>query len=226
MKHSDLTLSAVARVLPAKNKTARLYSRIGKRALDLVLVVLALPVALPVIAGLWLLVRRDGGFGFYAQERIGRDGRVFACWKLRTMQMDAEKQLEKLCRIDPELAAEWARDQKLERDPRITKIGAFLRASSLDELPQIFNVLRGDMSLVGPRPFMISQEPLYRDAGGSAYFDMRPGITGPWQIDGRSGTTFVERIAYDNAYAQSLSLRADIALLLRTVSVVLNRTGR
>lgn len=226
MKHSELTFSAAARVEPANSRPAHLYVRFGKRALDIALVLLALPIVLPVIAGLWALVRRDGGFGFYAQERVGQNGKIFACWKLRTMQMDAEKQLEELCRIDPELAAEWARDQKLESDPRITKIGAFLRASSLDELPQVFNVLRGDMSLVGPRPFMISQEKLYRKAGGAAYFKMRPGITGPWQVEGRSGTSFVERIAFDNAYVHKLSLRADFALLLRTVSVVLKRTGR
>jgi exopolysaccharide production protein ExoY len=226
VKHSDLTMNTAVRVEPASSRPVRLYSNFGKRAVDIVISLMLLPIVLPVIIALWGLVRRDGGYGFYAQERVGRDGRTFACWKLRTMQMDAEKRLEDLCRVDPELAAEWARDQKLECDPRITGIGAFLRASSLDELPQIFNVLRGDMSLVGPRPFMISQEALYRDAGGSAYFDLRPGITGPWQIDGRSGTTFVERIAFDNAYVHKLSLRVDIALLLRTVSVVLNRTGR
>lgn len=226
MKYSDLTLSAVTRVQPAISKPARLYARFGKRLLDVGLVLLAAPIVLPVIAVLWLFVRRDGGFGFYAQERIGRGGQVFACWKLRTMQMDAEQKLEDLCRVDPKLAAEWTRDQKLESDPRVTPLGAFLRASSLDELPQLFNVLRGDMSLVGPRPFMASQEALYRDAGGAAYFKMRPGITGLWQVHGRGSTAFVERIAYDNAYVHKLSLRADIALLLRTVSVVLNGAGR
>jgi exopolysaccharide production protein ExoY len=205
VKHSDLTMNTAVRVEPASSRPVRLYSNFGKRAVDIVISLMLLPIVLPVIIALWGLVRRDGGYGFYAQERVGRDGRTFACWKLRTMQMDAEKRLEDLCRVDPELAAEWARDQKLECDPRITGIGAFLRAS---------------------RPFMISQEALYRDAGGSAYFDLRPGITGPWQIDGRSGTTFVERIAFDNAYVHKLSLRVDIALLLRTVSVVLNRTGR
>lgn len=210
----------------AGRRRQRLYARFLKRPLDLALALLALPVCLPAIALLWALVRLEGGPGFFSQARVGRGGRVFACWKLRTMVPEAEKVLAELCARDPQAAREWQTNQKLARDPRITRIGAVLRATSLDELPQILNVLKGDMSFVGPRPFMTSQERQYREGGGSAYFHLRPGITGPWQIDGRGATAFVDRVRYDTAYWQRLSLAGDLRLLARTVGVVLGRTGQ
>lgn len=202
-----------------------IYMRFGKRGLDIVLALLMMPVIVPVIAVLWYLAKRDGGPGFYSQKRIGQYGRVFRCWKLRTMVVNAEQALKELCDGNPALAAEWHRNQKLAADPRITPIGQFLRATSLDELPQIWNVLIGDMSFVGPRPFMAKQKKLYCAAGGAAYFQLRPGITGPWQIDGRGTTSFVDRIKFDNAYLAELSLGRDLRFILRTVLVVLNRTG-
>lgn len=203
----------------------RFYAQFLKRPVDLVVAVLALPIVTPVILVLWLLARRDGGPGFFRQERVGRNGRTFACWKMRTMVVDAERVLKELCERDPACAEEWNRNQKLGRDPRITRIGALMRATSLDELPQIWNVLRGDMSLVGPRPFMVSQDALYRAGGGDAYYRMRPGITGPWQISGRGGTTFVERVQFDSDYWKSMSLGGDLALMFRTVTVVFRGTG-
>ncbi|WP_010138034.1 sugar transferase [Oceanicola sp. S124] len=208
-----------------RSPPASLYARGGKRLLDLILVSLLLPLFLPLIALLWILTRLDGGPGFYGQKRVGLDGRTFNCWKIRTMVMNAEKVLQDLCDSDPEIAREWHENQKLAVDPRITPIGGFLRATSLDELPQIWNVIRGEMSFVGPRPFMTSQEPLYRAAGGTAYYDLRPGITGSWQVDGRGVTTFVERVAYDEDYLASLSLREDLRLVWQTVVVLLKRTG-
>lgn len=204
----------------------QIYRRFAKRGFDLVLGLLLLPVLLPVIGILWLLVRRDGGPGFFLQPRVGLDGKIFQCWKMRTMVVDAEAALKKMCDEDPERAHEWYVNQKLTHDPRITRIGRILRATSLDELPQLFNVLRGEMSFVGPRPFLIDQEPLYREAGGEAYFHMRPGITGAWQVDGRNATTFVARVAYDTAYYKQLTLRQDLKLLWKTAAVVLKRTGR
>ena len=202
-----------------------IYEKFGKRVVDLVLSLMLAPLIVPVIAVLWFIVRRDGSAGFFMQDRVGKDGKVFSCMKLRTMVPNAEKVLEDMIASDPKVAHEWHVNQKLERDPRITKIGRLLRATSLDELPQFFNVVRGDMSFVGPRPFLPSQEQLYVDAGGEGYYRVRPGITGPWQVDGRGITTFCDRVAYDETYVDSLSLKADASFIYKTVGVVLKRTG-
>ncbi|OOY27133.1 MAG: sugar transferase [Rhodobacteraceae bacterium] len=202
------------------------YEGLGKRLFDVAVVVAILPILLPLVAMLALLVRLDGGPAFFAQTRIGKGGRNFRCYKLRTMRIDAEAELARLCAADPEIAREWDIHQKLENDPRITRVGAFLRRTSLDELPQFFNVLFGSMSLVGPRPFMEEQEDSYRGAMGRAYFEMRPGITGLWQVAGRSATAFVDRVRYDERYYKRLSLSNDIWLCLMTFAVVLRQTGR
>lgn len=202
------------------------YTKFGKRIFDIVLALLLLPLFVPIILVVWVLTRLDGGPGFYSQYRVGLHGKTFRCWKVRTMVMNAEQVLRELCEKDPAVAEEWNRDQKLAKDPRITKIGGFFRATSLDELPQIWNVLRGDMSFIGPRPFMTSQEHLYREAGGEAYFHLRPGITGPWQVDGRGVTTFVDRIKYDSDYLENQSLKTDLGLVWKTVRVVIvDQTG-
>ncbi|MDB6452831.1 sugar transferase [Falsirhodobacter sp. 20TX0035] len=203
----------------------RLYRGGGKRAVDVALCLLLLPVILPVILCLWLLVRLDGGPGFFIQPRVGLGARVFPCWKLRTMVVDAEAALQRMCDSDPVRAQEWLVNQKLMDDPRITPLGRLLRATSLDELPQIFNVLTGDMSFVGPRPFLKDQEALYRAAGGRVYFRMRPGITGLWQVEGRNATTFVARVQYDARYFRNLGLRQDFGLLVKTAMIVVKRTG-
>ncbi|RWR08152.1 sugar transferase [Paenirhodobacter populi] len=206
--------------------TQKLYAGYVKRVLDIVLCVLLIPVLLPVMAVLWLLVRRDGGPGLFIQPRVGRDGRIFQCFKFRTMVVNAEKVLDEMCAKDPAVAAEWLKYQKLSNDPRISRVGRVLRATSLDELPQILNVLLGDMSLVGPRPFLPSQKALYDEAGGATYYHVRPGITGAWQVFGRSATTFKSRVEFDDTYYRNLSLSSDFGLLLRTVTVVFNRTGK
>ncbi len=158
---------------------------------------------------------------------MGYNGRTFKCLKLRTMVMDAERVLNEMCKQDPELAAEWERDQKLSKDPRITRVGAFLRATSLDELPQLWNVICGDMSLVGPRPMLPSQQEMYvSGGGGDAYFQLRPGVTGPWQIDGRSKTSFLDRVRYDNRYFAEFSLSKDIFYIFRTFRVVFEQSGK
>ncbi len=201
------------------------YSRFGKRFFDVIFAIALLPILLPVIAILWVLTRRDGGPGFYTQDRVGLNGKTFRCYKVRTMVMNAEKVLQDLCDADPVVAAEWLTNQKLANDPRITPVGRLLRATSLDELPQIWNVLRGEMSFVGPRPFMVEQDALYRSAGGEAYYHLRPGITGLWQIEGRGTTSFVSRVQYDNDYLQRISAFLDMKLIVKTVTVVFNRTG-
>ncbi|NSX53864.1 sugar transferase [Parasulfitobacter algicola] len=219
---SNVNLETAAMPFPVRG----VYIGARKRALDITLAIVILPAIIPILILLWAITRLDGAPGFYGQDRVGLDGRRFKCWKLRTMVVDAEQVLQGLCSENPDIAAEWNTHQKLSYDPRITWIGRFLRATSLDELPQIWNVLRGDMSFVGPRPFTTDQEELYIAAGGRAYFKMRPGISGPWQVEGRNETTFLGRIKYDNRYYEQVSLGYDLALLFKTVVVVLKSTGR
>ncbi len=199
-----------------------IYRNVFKRALDVLAVLMAAPVVVPVTLALAILVARDGGSPFYTQPRIGKGGRVFRMWKLRSMVCDADTRMEAHLAADPEARAEWDRTQKLRHDPRITRFGSTLRRCSLDELPQLWNVLKGDMSLVGPRPMMVSQKAIYP---GTAYYALRPGVTGYWQTAGRHRTTFEARAEYDAAYETDLSLTADLRILLRTVGVVMDATG-
>ncbi|MGY6410363.1 MAG: sugar transferase [Alkalilacustris sp.] len=199
------------------------YRAAGKRALDLVLVILTLPVTLPVILIMAGLVALDGGRPFYSQIRVGQGGRNFRIWKLRSMVLDADAVLEGYLARDSALRAEWDSHQKLRRDPRITAVGELLRRSSLDELPQLFNVLKGEMSLVGPRPMMPQQRDLYP---GRAYYRLRPGLTGLWQVTARNDSVFAFRAACDTRYDRRLSLWLDLKLILVTVAVVLRGTGR
>ena len=194
-----------------------------RRHLDLLLILAMAPVALPLIALSALLAALDGAAPFYRQRRVGRHGRSFSILKIRTMVPDADRVLADHLAENPAARYEWDLHQKLRDDPRITRIGAFLRKTSLDELPQLWNVLVGDMSLVGPRPMMESQRDLYP---GRAYYEMRPGITGPWQVSERNECSFAERARFDEAYYRTLSLGTDIALLARTAEVVLRCTGR
>lgn len=198
------------------------YRAFGKRALDLALVILTLPVLVPLVGFLALMVALDGGRPFYAQDRIGQGGRLFRMWKLRSMVVDADSRLETYLAANPEARAEWDATQKLKSDPRITAAGRVLRKCSLDELPQLFNVLKGDMSLVGPRPMMVCQRPLYP---GKSYFNLRPGVTGLWQISERNAVRFEDRVRFDDVYDDEVSLATDLAVLWRTVAVVLRGTG-
>lgn len=202
------------------------YMGLPKRVFDIALSLLILPVVVPVVLLLCVMVRRDGGSAFFVQPRVGMNGRVFNCYKLRTMAVNAEERLKEMCDSNPEIAREWHENQKLAVDPRITKVGAFLRKTSLDELPQLINIFKGDMSLVGPRPFLIDQQSLYTEAGGRSYFHMRPGVTGLWQVEGRGTTRFVDRVHYDETYYAKASAAQDISLMMRTVGVVFKMTGR
>jgi exopolysaccharide production protein ExoY len=211
---------------PPERRPGALYRRFGKRVLDLVVVVLTLPFVLPLVLGIWVIMYLGGGSGFYRQPRIGRGGRVFNCWKIRTMAPDADQVLERYLRADPSLAQEWHRHQKLKNDPRITRLGRFLRRTSLDELPQLWNVLIGDMSLIGPRPFTPDQQALYDlDAASQGYYTLRPGISGLWQVESRNAGAFTERIAYDAVYGAQLSFIGDARIAARTVMVVMQATG-
>lgn len=212
-------LAVPQQVAPRKGGS---YRRIFKRLLDITAIVAAAPVVVPMVAGLAFLVARDGGSAFYTQIRVGKGGKPFRMWKLRSMVTDADDRMEAYLASNPEARAEWDTNQKLRNDPRITAFGQFLRRSSLDELPQLWNVLKGDMSLVGPRPMMLNQRALYP---GTAYYNLRPGITGYWQTAGRHKTTFEARAEFDAAYDDELGLKTDLNILARTVSVVLKGTG-
>lgn len=221
-----LELEAVrpAGVIGSRHMVRRggLYRGFFKRLIDVALIVVALPVVLPVVLLLAVLVKSDGGPAFYSQARVGRNGRIYTMWKLRSMVLGADAKLEAHLASDPAARAEWDKTQKLKCDPRITRFGRLLRKSSLDELPQLWNVFVGDMSLVGPRPMLPEQRALYP---GKAYYDLRPGITGVWQVSQRNDSTFAERAIFDDRYSQDLSLVTDAKLLLATVRVVLHATG-
>lgn len=222
---AELATGGIARPVAAVDKVrvARAgYRGFFKRALDVTAVILAAPVVLPLVAILALAVSRDGGNAFYTQQRVGQNGRAFRMWKLRSMVIDADERMTRHLAENPEARAEWDKIQKLKNDPRITPFGRLLRKSSLDELPQLWNVFIGDMSLVGPRPMMLNQQALYP---GMAYYKLRPGITGYWQTAGRNRTTFEARAEYDAAYEKNLSFATDFGILLRTVSVVVKGTG-
>lgn len=215
---------AVAAIdLGMRSLSQRRYNEKLKRAADLLLLAVGLPVFLPVLVLACLALRLEGGSVFYRQARLGRDGRVFSIWKLRTMVTDAEAKLQQMIAQDATLRAEWETYQKLKRDPRVTWLGRWLRATSIDELPQLWNVLRGDMSLVGPRPMLPEQLPLYGRA--DAYFALRPGITGLWQVSDRNEAGFEQRARADHTYLRNLSLRQDIKILFATVAVVLGASG-
>lgn len=201
----------------------RLYRRGLKRALDVTLVVLALPFVLPTMAILVALLAMRGHSPFYRQHRVGLGGKVFTMWKLRTMVPDADKRLKEYLAGNDAARHEWETFQKLKDDPRITPLGHFLRKSSLDELPQLWNVLKGDMSLVGPRPMMPEQSVLYP---GHAYYVLRPGLTGLWQVSDRNASTFAQRAEFDAAYERILSFTTDVRLLFATVGVVFRCTGK
>jgi lipopolysaccharide/colanic/teichoic acid biosynthesis glycosyltransferase len=201
-----------------------LYARFGKRTFDVAFALFLLPVLVPAIAILWSLTRLDGHAGFYGHTRIGRNGKLFRCWKIRTMVPDADARLRRILETDPGAAAEWARTQKLALDPRVTTLGAFLRRTSLDELPQIWNVLRGDMSIVGPRPVTRAEMRRYGPHRVS-YLTLKPGITGIWQTSGRSELSYADRVRMDASYLGAMSLRTDLTLVARTLEVVRRRSN-
>jgi len=166
----------------------------------------------------------DGGPAFFKQARIGRSGKSFRCWKFRTMACNADEALQRLLAADPVAAQEWAESQKLTRDPRITPVGAFLRRSSLDELPQLFNIILGDMSFVGPRPIVAAERERYGEAFTHC-FSVPPGLTGLWQISGRSDCSYATRVLLDSQYASEWHLMLDAKILVKTVPAVLMQRG-
>ncbi|MFH1493849.1 MAG: undecaprenyl-phosphate galactose phosphotransferase WbaP [Pseudomonadota bacterium] len=211
-------------MLRVRNNLSRLGPQIFKRVFDVVAAAGLLLLLSPLFAYLSWRIRQDGGSAVYAHTRVGRGGELFQCLKFRSMIPDAEAVLQDLLARDSVASAEWGRDFKLKSDPRITSIGEFLRKSSLDELPQLWNVLKGDMSLVGPRPVVEAELERYGDLV-DYYLEARPGITGLWQISGRSNIEYSDRVNLDAWYVQNWSLWYDLVILLKTVRVVVRCEG-
>ncbi|CAK0749056.1 putative UDP-galactose-lipid carrier transferase [Gammaproteobacteria bacterium] len=220
-------LSHQATLLMPIHRLTDPLSRGGKRLIDILVVtaamVLSLTVLAPVLIGVVLAIKADGGPLLFRQSRVGRHGRAFECLKLRTMRVNAEEMLHREVLCDPEKARKWHQEAKLRDDPRVTPIGRFLRRTSLDELPQIINVLRGEMSLVGPRPVVPAEIPRYgQDA--AYYLRVCPGLTGLWQVSGRNNLDYPTRVRLDASYVGNWTLSQDIAILFRTLPALI--TGR
>ena len=198
--------------------------QMSKRVFDLVVALLLVIAISPILLLIALLAKLDGGPATFGHRRIGANGETFVCWKFRTMVPNADEVLARVLATDPEARAEWDRDFKLKNDPRITRIGRVLRVTSFDELPQLFNVLKGEMSLVGPRPIVAKEVARY----GSAFHDYarcRPGITGIWQVSGRNNIDYGSRVRLDQEYARNWSFRRDGYILLQTAVVVIQGRG-
>lgn len=195
-----------------------------KSVMDRIVACIALLALVLPMAFIYILVSRDGGPAIYGHTRIGKNGKAFKCWKFRTMVPNSNEVLRKLLNENPEARAQWQQDQKLKDDPRITKLGDFLRRSSIDELPQLFNVLKGNMSLVGPRP-VVKGERKHYGAQWSDYVSVKPGISGLWQVSGRNDVSYEQRVNLDSQYVRNWSLSLDIMILFKTIFVVLNRRG-
>jgi exopolysaccharide production protein ExoY len=195
------------------------------RLIDIILSAAALLILLPFIALICLAIMvQDGGLPIFVHRRIGRGGRTFPCLKLRTMVRDSEDRLRRHLEADPIACAEWALDQKLRKDPRITPLGYFLRKSSLDELPQLLNVVCGHMSLVGPRPIVAAEAARY-GRYMQFYCNVRPGITGLWQVSGRNDISYRRRVAMDTVYSRTRWVGGDIWIMVRTVPAVFASRG-
>lgn len=223
-KRPHYFLSHDVTVLPFHTGLSRPVARHLKHAFDLLAASLLLVLCSPLMLAIAVLVRQDGAPALYQHRRIGAGGKSFDCMKFRTMHVDADTLLADILARDPVAAAEWATTQKLHDDPRITPIGQVLRKTSLDELPQLYNVLRGEMSLVGPRPIVAAEVAFY---GGhiAEYYETRPGITGLWQVSGRSDTSYPRRVQLDVWYVRNWTLWHDIAILLKTLPAVLQKRG-
>lgn len=206
------------------DRNVTIVRKTAKRFFDAAVALLLLVTILPMMAIIAALIAIDGGPVLYSHPRIGKNGCAFGCLKFRTMILGADECLDEYLSYHPDANREWQESRKLLFDPRTTAIGRMLRKTSLDELPQLFNVLTGDMSLVGPRPVTADELARY-DISAVAYKSIRPGITGPWQIGGRSSVSYERRIQLDAEYARSQSFVGDLRILLRTPAAVFFRRG-
>ena len=197
-----------------------------KRIIDIVGALVGCVILLPLTLFIWIanIIAKDNGPVFYVQKRIGKNGKSFKMYKFRSMVVDADKKLKRYLLDNPEANEEFMEFRKLKDDPRITPVGSFIRKTSLDEFPQFINVLKGEMSLVGPRPYLLREKRIM----GKSYkkiIMVKPGITGPWQVNGRSETDFEERLSSESEYAESMNFKMDLKILLKTILTVLRREG-
>lgn len=205
-----------------KVKEGKIYLFL-KRVIDIVGSLCGLIILSPLFLIVGILVKMEDPKGtiLFGHKRVGRNGKLFSCWKFRSMFANAEQMLEQL---SPEQKKEYAETFKLQNDPRVTKVGKFIRKTSLDELPQLFNILKGEMTIVGPRPIVTKELDFYGDYQ-ELYKSVKPGLTGLWQISGRSDTTYDERIAFDIEYITTRNIFKDIYILMKTLIKVLKRDG-
>ncbi|MEM7662268.1 MAG: sugar transferase [Pseudomonadota bacterium] len=228
MKYESAVENGATRTLVSGEATSRAYADnlpAGKRAVDIILATALFIFLSPIMLMIGVLIKlQDGGSMFFIQNRRGRGGEYFLCMKFRTMRPDAQEILKAILETNPEMAAEWEKNQKFQKDPRVTFFGQFLRRTSLDELPQLLNIIRGEMSVVGPRPIIEDEVARYGDLI-EAYDAVRPGVTGLWQVSGRSDTTYEERVALDAEYASDVTVLRDFWILLRTIPAVLFARG-
>ena len=212
-------------LIRVRNNLERRLNRIIKYLFDMVLTIVGTICISPILVIIAIWIYKDSpGPVIFKHMRVGKDGKEFPCYKFRSMCVDAKEKLEELLKNDPEARAEWERDFKLKHDPRITKSGAFLRKTSLDELPQIFNVLKGEMSLVGPRPIIKAEMERYGNYIND-YLMVRPGIAGMWQCSGRNDVDYTERVHMDSWYVRNWSVWLDIMILWRTFKAVFAKKG-
>ena len=225
-RHCEMSAMSGNDNAPVADRTTAIHgpASVGKRLIDVVGAIALLIFFAPLMVVVFFLVRLDGGPALFAHERIGKNGIRFMCYKFRSMVPDADRVLKDILVCNEQFRRDWEADQKLRNDPRITRIGVFLRKKSLDELPQLFNVLKGDMSLVGPRPITVDEMERY---GGdiSYYLKTRPGLTGAWQVSGRNDVSYEERVALDVAYTKNWTFLNDFLILLKTVHVVISGRG-
>lgn len=224
--YAEVAIHSLPRLQWAEESPSELFRyRVIKRAVDVLLVLLCTPLILLVIAMIAAMVALSSpGPIFYSHRRIRKNGAFFSMWKFRTMCVNSAEVLEEYLSEDPKARVEWNKTHKLRRDPRITRLGRFLRRYSLDELPQLWNVLTGQMSLVGPRPIVAAEVEKYGDCF-NCYCKVKPGLTGLWQVSGRSSLTYDQRVKLDCEYVQRWSLMRDTVILLKTFSSVINQDG-
>jgi len=217
---TSLVVPAGRVTLAGGSRADAAYSLLNRVSAAVLLVVLA-PLMLCIA---WRIWREDGAPVLFGHWRVGQRGHLFRCLKFRSMVRSADRVLTELLAQDPKAGEEWVRDHKLRDDPRIMRVGHFLRRTSLDELPQLLNVLRGEMNLVGPRPVVVQEVPRYGEHKRH-YLSVKPGMTGLWQVSGRNNLSYAQRVALDARYVETRSLRSDLRILVRTVSVLVTRDG-
>ncbi len=227
LKEDDLILSQSRKSKSVLEKRAlNLFNKTGKRVLDLLAGIVGTIMLIPItiLIAIANFFEKDKGPIFFTQERIGKNGKLFKMYKFRTMIVGADKELERILKEDKEAAKEYKKNKKLKNDPRVTKIGKFLRKTSLDEFPQFINVLKGDMSLVGPRPYLPREQ---EDMGYYYYYIIKckPGITGLWQVSGRSEVSFDDRLELDLEYYENTNVIQDVGLVAKTVIKTIKREG-